>query len=145
MNNTGASNYSCAPDSLTISFYSCLLDLNYDLSVEDDEMCESEDPFADFLSFIKLIHLLSNSVNNRKLLNKKRNARRTYYCQKYIVGNRGNGFFSIETFLYPFCEGYKGDRVDIPLVSHFNSTFECIACKKNISVLSKEFSSIGKI
>jgi hypothetical protein len=44
--------------------------------------------------------------------------------------------------LYPFCEDYKGDRVDIPLITQFNSTFKCIVCQANISVPSKEFSVV---
>lgn len=141
MKNTGPNNYSCAPDSLAISFYSCLLDLNYDLNNgSDDKICESGDSFTDYLSFIKIIHLLrSNTTNNRKILNEKRNTWRRKYCKKYIAGNEGRGFCSIETFLRPFCEDYKGDRDDIPLIIHFTSTFKCIVCQKNITIVSKEF------
>ncbi len=143
MKNTGAKNYSCVPDSLVISFYSCLLDLNYDLSDGSDKLCESGDAFTDFLSFIKVVHLLrSNTINNRKKLNQNRNTWRTKYCKKYITDNRGKGFCSVETFLRPFCEDYKGARDDIPLITYFTSTFKCIVCQKEITVLSKEYDAV---
>jgi len=101
MKNTGSRNYSCAPDSLLIATYSCLLDLNYDFEKEPiDSVSYTGDPFADFLSMIKIIHSKKSfDSKNRQLLNKTRDEWRAMYCEKYLPNGEGNNFCTLENFL----------------------------------------------